>query len=67
VNGKHQRRLNSERQPENFRRGQVDSGEQVAKSRGATEDSLAMLRRNDRMEIARNPETRRRQMRRGTR
>jgi hypothetical protein len=58
----HQKRQNSEHQRHlmDLRRGEADTAEQVAKSREAIEDPLALLRRNDRMKVAQKPETRRR-------
>jgi len=46
MDGKHQRRLTSEHQRhlDVLRRGEADTAEQVAKSREAVEDSLALLR-----------------------
>jgi hypothetical protein len=62
MNRRHQKHQNSEHQRHlrDLRRGEADTAEQVAKSQKAIEDSLALLRRNDRMEVAQKPETRRR-------
>lgn len=49
-----------QRQLEHLRRGEVDTAEQIAKSQEAIEDSVAVLRQSDRMEVARKPETRHR-------
>ena len=62
MNSKYQKHLTSEHQRhlKALHRGEVDTAEQVTKSQEAIEDSLAWLRRSDRMEVARKPETRRR-------
>ena len=51
MDGKHQPRLAREhrRHLDALRRGEADTAAQVAKSREAVEDSLAWLRRSDRM------------------
>jgi hypothetical protein len=58
----HQKRQNSEQRMHlrDLRRGEADTAEQVAKSQEVIEDSLKLLRRDDRMEVAQKPETRRR-------
>jgi hypothetical protein len=58
VNRKYQRRLNSEHQRhlKALRLGEADTAEQVAKSREAIENSLALLQR-DGIEGAQKPET----------
>jgi hypothetical protein len=53
-NGEHQRHLRD------LRRGEADTAEQVAKSQEAIQDSLALLRRNDRTEVAQKSEACRR-------
>ena len=61
MNRRHQKHQNSEHQMHlrDLRRGEADTAEQVAKSQEAIEDSLELLRRDDRMEVAQKPETRR--------
>jgi hypothetical protein len=59
MNRRHQKHHSEhQRHLRDLRRGEADTAEQVAKSREAVEDSLALLRRNDRMEVAQKPETR---------
>jgi hypothetical protein len=53
-NSEHQRHLRA------LRLGEADTAEQVARSQEAIEHSLALLRHNDKMEVAQKPETRRR-------
>jgi len=62
LNRRHQKRQNSEHQMHlrDLRRGQADTAEQVAKSKEAIEDSLALLQRSDRMRVAQEPGIRRR-------
>jgi hypothetical protein len=62
MDRRHQKRQISEHRGHlrDLRRGEADTAEQVAKSQEAIEDSLALLRRNDWMEVAEKPEMRRR-------
>jgi hypothetical protein len=50
----HQKRRNSEQRMHlrDLHRGEADTAQQVAKSQEAIEDSLELLRRDDRMEVA---------------
>jgi hypothetical protein len=62
MNRRHQKPQDSEHQRHlrDLRRGEADTAEQVAKSQEAIEDSLALLRRNNGMEVAQKPDMHRR-------
>jgi hypothetical protein len=53
VNRKDQRQLGT------VRRGQADTAKHLAKSKEAIEESLSVLQRSDRTEVARKPEAER--------
>ena len=53
LTGEYQRDLDT------LRRGNDDAAEHIATSQEAIKDSLALLRRSDRMKAAQKPETRR--------
>jgi hypothetical protein len=61
MNRRDQKRQISEHQGHlrDLRRGEADTAEQVAKSQEAIEDSLALLQRNDMMDVAQKPQARR--------